>query len=186
VIGGAAGAFPPMIGWAAVTGDVSAVGIALFLLIFLWTRRTSGRWRSTAATTIAAPACHAAGGRGPRETKRQMLIYTLVLLPVALAPTVLGTVGWLYGGGALMLSLAFIRQAIAVWRRRRPKWPSAGAAHVPLLAALPRRSVRGPAARPDAGRMSDAMSSPAPAIATGTANSAARTWSSRPSWWRWW
>ncbi len=71
VIGGAAGAFPPMIGWAAV---------------------------------------------GPRETKRQMLIYTLVLLPAALAPTVLGTVGWLYGGVALMLGLAFIGQAIAVWR----------------------------------------------------------------------
>jgi protoheme IX farnesyltransferase len=53
---------------------------------------------------------------GPRETKRQMLIYTLILLPVALAPTVLGTVGWLYGGASLLLSLAFIGQAIAVWR----------------------------------------------------------------------
>jgi protoheme IX farnesyltransferase len=53
---------------------------------------------------------------GPRETKRQMLIYTLVLLPVALAPTLLGAVGWIYGGTALALSLAFIGHAVAVWR----------------------------------------------------------------------
>jgi protoheme IX farnesyltransferase len=53
---------------------------------------------------------------GPRETKRQMLAYTIVLLPVALAPTLLGAVGWAYGGTALVLSLAFIAHAVAVWR----------------------------------------------------------------------
>jgi protoheme IX farnesyltransferase len=53
---------------------------------------------------------------GPRETKRQMLIYTLVLVPAALAPTVLGAVGWLYGAVALVLSLAFVAHAVAVWR----------------------------------------------------------------------
>jgi len=117
VIGGAAGAFPPMIGWAAVTGDVSAVGIALFLLIFLWTPPhfwALALYRSDDYRRAGVPMLPVVAG--PRETKRQMLIYTLVLLPVALAPTVLGTVGWLYGGVALMLSLAFIGQAIAVWR----------------------------------------------------------------------
>ena len=117
VIGGAAGAFPPIIGWAAVTGDVSAVGIALFLLIFLWTPPhfwALALYRSDDYRRAGVPMLPVVAG--PRETKRQMLIYTLVLLPVALAPTVLGTVGWLYGGVALMLSLAFIGQAIAVWR----------------------------------------------------------------------
>jgi protoheme IX farnesyltransferase len=52
---------------------------------------------------------------GPRETKRQMLIYTLLLVPVALAPTLLGSVGWLYGAVALAMSAAFIAQAVAVW-----------------------------------------------------------------------
>jgi protoheme IX farnesyltransferase len=53
---------------------------------------------------------------GPRETKRQMLIYTLVLAPVALAPTLLGAVGWLYGGVALAMSFVFIGHAVVVWR----------------------------------------------------------------------
>src|SRR5437764_1043579 len=53
---------------------------------------------------------------GPRETKRQMLLYTLLLAPVALAPTLLGSVGWLYGAVALVMSLAFIAHGIAVWR----------------------------------------------------------------------
>ena len=117
VIGGAAGAFPPMIGWAAATGDVSAVGIALFLLIFLWTpphfwalalyRREDYRRAGVPMLPVVA---------GPRETKRQMLIYTLLLLPVSLAPTLLGAVGWVYGAVALALSLGFVGHAIAVWR----------------------------------------------------------------------
>ena len=92
-------------------------GIALFLLIFLWTPPhfwALALYRSDDYRRAGVPMLPVVAG--PRETKRQMLIYTLVLLPVALAPTVLGTVGWLYGGVALMLSLAFIGQAIAVWR----------------------------------------------------------------------
>ena len=99
---------------------------------------------------------------GPRETKRQMLLYTLVLLPVALAPTLLGAVGWIYGAVALALSLAFIGHAVAVWRTPTTRAASRGAADVLLLAALSRRPVRRPAARPrrgpDTGRMSVAMS----------------------------
>ena len=117
VIGGAAGAFPPMIGWAAVTGDVSAVGIALFLLIFLWTPPhfwALALYRSDDYRRAGVPMLPVVAG--PRATKLQMLVYTLVLVPVALAPTLLGAVGWLYGAVAVALSAGFIGHAIAVWR----------------------------------------------------------------------
>jgi len=117
VIGGAAGAFPPMIGWAAVTGNVSAVGIALFLLIFLWTPPhfwALALYRSDDYRRAGVPMLPVVAG--PRATKWQMLAYTLVLVPVALAPTLLGAVGWLYGAVALALSAGFIGHAIAVWR----------------------------------------------------------------------
>src|SRR6185437_926066 len=117
VIGGAAGAFPPMIGWAAVTGNVSAVGIALFLLIFLWTPPhfwALALYRSDDYRRAGVPMLPVVVG--PRETKRQMLIYTLLLVPVALAPTLLGAVGWFYGAVALAMSLAFVGYAVRVWR----------------------------------------------------------------------
>src|SRR5437763_3249057 len=117
VIGGAAGAFPPMIGWAAATGDVSLVGVALFLLIFLWTPPhfwALALYRSDDYRRAGLPMLPVVAG--PRETKRQMLLYTLLLAPVALAPTLLGSVGWLYGAVALVMSLAFIAHGIAVWR----------------------------------------------------------------------
>ena len=117
VIGGAAGAFPPMIGWAAATGEVSSVGIALFLLVFLWTPPhfwALALYRSEDYRRAGVPMLPVVAG--PRETKRQMVIYTLLLLPVAIAPTLLGAVGWVYGTVALALSLGFIGHAIAVWR----------------------------------------------------------------------
>jgi protoheme IX farnesyltransferase len=117
VIGGAAGAFPPMIGWAAVTGDVSAVSIALFLVVFLWTPPhfwALALYRCDDYRRAGVPMLPVVAGA--RETKRQMLIYTVLLAPVALAPTLLGTVGWLYGGVAVALSLAFIGHAVQVWR----------------------------------------------------------------------
>jgi len=117
VIGGAAGAFPPMIGWAAVTGDVSAVGVALFLLIFLWTPPhfwALALYRSDDYRRAGVPMLPVVAG--PRATKLQMLVYTLVLVPVALAPTLLGAVGWLYGAVAVALSAGFIGHAIGVWR----------------------------------------------------------------------
>src|SRR6476469_1836827 len=92
-IGGAAGAFPPMIGWAAVTGDVSAVGLALCLLIFLWTPPhfwALSLYRSEDYRRAGVPMLPVVAGA--RETKRQMLIYTFVLLPVALVPTLMGAV----------------------------------------------------------------------------------------------
>jgi protoheme IX farnesyltransferase len=117
VIGGAAGAFPPMIGWAAATGDVSAVGLALFLLIFLWTPPhfwALALYRSDDYRRAGVPMLPVVAGA--RETKRQMLLYTLVLLPVALAPALLGAVGWIYGAVAAAMSVAFVGHAIGVWR----------------------------------------------------------------------
>jgi protoheme IX farnesyltransferase len=122
VIGGAAGAFPPMIGWAAATGEVSLASIALFALIFFWTPPhfwalalvKSGDYARAGVPMLPVVA-------GARETKRQMLIYTLLLLPIALAPTALGIAGWIYGGAALLLGLLFVLAAVRVWYDETPR-----------------------------------------------------------------
>src|SRR6202521_2092390 len=94
VIGGAAGALPPLIGWAAVTGDVGWGAIALFAIIFFWT--PPHFW----ALSLYRAGEYAAAGvpmlpvvAGARETKRQMLLYTLVLWPVTAVPWLLGLAG---------------------------------------------------------------------------------------------
>jgi heme o synthase len=117
VIGGAAGAFPPMIGWAATTGDIGWGAIALFAIIFFWT--PPHFW----ALSLSRASEYAGAGvpmlpvvAGPRETKRQMLLYTLVLWPATLIPWFLGVAGTLYGVLALLLSAAFTGSAIQVWR----------------------------------------------------------------------
>jgi heme o synthase len=117
VIGGAAGAFPPIIGWAAVTGDIGWGAIALFAIIFFWT--PPHFW----ALSLYRTGDYAAAGvpmlpvvAGPRETKRQMLLYTLVLWPAAAAPWLLGVAGGLYVAGALLLSAVFTGVAIQVYR----------------------------------------------------------------------
>jgi protoheme IX farnesyltransferase len=117
VIGGAAGALPPLIGWAAVTGDVGWGAIALFAIIFFWT--PPHFW----ALSLYKADEYAAAGipmlpvvAGPRETKKQMLLYTLVLWPVTAAPWLLGVSGPLYAVGAGGLSLLFTVSAIRVWR----------------------------------------------------------------------
>ena len=117
VIGGAAGAFPPMIGWAAVTGDISLGSLVLFALIFVWTPPQF--W----ALSLFRRGDYAKAGlpmlpvvAGERETKRQMLIYTALLLPVGLLPAVLGVVGPGAGVGAAVLGGLFLICALRVWR----------------------------------------------------------------------
>jgi heme o synthase len=116
VIGGAAGAFPPMIGWAAVTGDVSVLSIAMFAIIFLWT--PPHFW----ALALYRSADYAAAGvpmlpnvAGVRETTKQIVLYTLLLLPASAAPFALGAATIVYGVGATLLSLAFVALAVRVW-----------------------------------------------------------------------
>jgi protoheme IX farnesyltransferase len=117
VIGGAAGAFPPMIGWATVTGDIGWGAIALFAIIFFWT--PPHFW----ALSLYRTGDYAAAGvpmlpvvAGASETKWQMLLYTLVLWPVSLAPWLLGVAGAPYGAGALVLSALFTGAAVLVRR----------------------------------------------------------------------
>src|SRR5690348_6423924 len=117
VIGGAAGALPPVVGWAAVTGNVGVPALVLFALIFFWT--PPHFW----ALSLYRAADYAKAGvpmlpvvAGARETKKQMLAYTLVLWPIALAPALIGVAGWLYGGTALCLSALFTLSALRVWR----------------------------------------------------------------------
>ena len=117
VIGGAAGAFPPMIGWAAVTGDVGWGAIALFAIIFFWTPPhfwALSLYRAGDYATAGVPMLPVVAG--PVETKRQMLLYTLVLWPVALAPWLLGVTGRIYVAGALLLNVLFTGAAIQVCR----------------------------------------------------------------------
>ena len=116
VIGSAAGAFPPMIGWAAVTGDIGWGAIALFAIIFFWTPPhfwALSLYRTADYATAGVPMLPVVAG--PAETKRQMLVYTLVLWPVSVAPWLLGVGGLLYGVGALLLSALFTGSAILVW-----------------------------------------------------------------------
>jgi heme o synthase len=117
VIGGAAGAFPPMIGWAAVTGGIEAGSLALFALIFLWTPPhfwALALFRCRDYARAGVPMLPVVAGE--RATKVQMFIYTLVLLPVAVAPGLLGVAGPVYLTGAAVLGLTFVAAAWSVLR----------------------------------------------------------------------
>lgn len=117
VIGGAAGAFPPMIAWAAVTGDVSLQSISLFLIIFMWTPPhfwalalcKSGDYEEVGVPMLPVVA-------GERETRRQIMLYSLLLVPVTLSPVALGFAGWLYAGATAGLGLVFLALAARLAR----------------------------------------------------------------------
>jgi protoheme IX farnesyltransferase len=121
VIGGAAGAFPPMIGWAAVTGSLSFEPILLFLIIFFWTPPhfwALALYKADDYKRAGIPMLPVVAG--DINARWQILLYTLVLVPLAIAPWPLGYTGALYGmtsvvTGAIMLVLAF-----QVLRERRP------------------------------------------------------------------
>ena len=115
VIGGAAGAFPPMIGWAAVTGTVGLEPIALFLIIFMWTPPhfwSLSLYREGDYAKAGIPMLPVVAGT--TETKRQILIYAVLLAPLSLAPALVGAAGMLYGAVAFALSLIFVLYALRV------------------------------------------------------------------------
>jgi protoheme IX farnesyltransferase len=119
VIGGAAGAFPPMIGWAAVSGHVSLASIALFLLIFMWTPPhfwSLALFRAEDYARAGVPMLPVVAGA--RATKIQILAYTLILFPLALAPWILGIAGHLYGVSAAVLGGIFILAATSLFADR--------------------------------------------------------------------
>src|SRR5215471_4456404 len=114
VIGGAAGAFPPMIGWAAASGGVGLESVLLFLIIFLWTPPhfwALSLLRSGEYARAGIPMLPVVAGRA--ETRRQILLYTAVLVPVSLAPWLFGYAGLVYGVVAVAAG-AFL--ALLAWR----------------------------------------------------------------------
>jgi protoheme IX farnesyltransferase len=119
VIGGAAGAFPPVIGWAAATGDVTLLPLLLFTLIFLWT--PPHFW----ALSLFVRSDYAAAGvpmlpvvSGARVTRQQIALYTLPMTAAAVAPWPLGLTGAIYGVAAAALSALFLALALGVLANR--------------------------------------------------------------------
>lgn len=115
VIGGAAGAFPPMIGWVAVTGDVTVMPVLLFMLIFIWT--PPHFW----ALALFVKTDYASAGipmmpvvRGEKSTRRQIFAYSVLLAATAIAPWVLGYTSMVYGVGSALLSAVFVLLALRV------------------------------------------------------------------------
>jgi protoheme IX farnesyltransferase len=117
VIGGAAGAFPPLLGWAAAIGDVSTLPAILFAIIFLWT--PPHFW----ALALFVKTDYAAAGipmlpvtAGAKATRAQIILYSLALAACAVAPWLLALTGAIYGVAAGLLSAIFVLFAVRVWR----------------------------------------------------------------------
>jgi heme o synthase len=117
VIGGAAGAFPPLVGWAAATGEVSLTAVYLFLIVFFWTpphfwalalvkQKDYGRVGVPMAPNVW----------GDRHTMRQMLLYTIILIPVSLGPVTYGGLGAVYGVLAAVLGAWLLWDVVSVMR----------------------------------------------------------------------
>ena len=149
VIGGAAGAVPPLVGWAAATGNLTLPALFLFLIVFFWT--PPHFWALAlvikrdyeAARIPMLPVV-----RGDRETARQIVWYSIVLVAVTLLPFAWHTAGVLYLSAALLLGALFLRLA---WRLRRETTTARARRALQVLAPLPRAAVRrargGPADR---------------------------------------
>jgi protoheme IX farnesyltransferase len=119
VIGGAAGAFPPLIGWVAATGDISVLPVLLFAIIFLWT--PPHFW----ALSLFVRTDYANAGvpmlpvvAGVTNTRRQILLYTLPMIAAAVAPWAMGLTGWIYGAASIALNAVFLLLAVAVFANK--------------------------------------------------------------------
>jgi len=115
VIGGAAGALPPLIGWTAATGSVAIEPVLLFLIIFFWTPPhfwALSLYRTEDYARAGIPMLPVVAG--DQETRRQILLYTLVLAPLGAAPWILGYAGLAYGVVALVTGSAMIALALRV------------------------------------------------------------------------
>jgi protoheme IX farnesyltransferase len=121
VIGGAAGALPPVIGWVAVTGDIGLPALLLFTMVFYWT--PPHFW----ALALRIKKDYAAAGvpmlpvvRGDRETGRQIALYSLILVAITLAFFSVARMGFVYLAVAVVLGAVFVYQALAMWRDGTP------------------------------------------------------------------
>ena len=126
VIGGAAGAFPPLVGWAAATGRVDITAVYLFLIVFYWTPphfwalALNKQKDYGSAGVPMAPLVW-----GETETKKQMVWYSVVLVALTLLPLAFGAFGWVYAVSAVLLGARFMRDVIVVWRATdyvKPAW----------------------------------------------------------------
>jgi protoheme IX farnesyltransferase len=117
VIGGAAGAIPPVVGWAAVTNEISLSALIMFAIVTAWTpphfwalsMNYASDYRRAGVPMLPVVA-------GPDETKRQILAYSLVLVAVSLSLALLGEAGYLYFGAASFLGAAFVYYAYRLWK----------------------------------------------------------------------
>lgn len=119
VIGGAAGAFPPMIGWACVTGSVSLESIILFLIIFMWTPPhfwALALFKNSDYRAAGVPMMPVVAGE--TATRHQILGYSVLLAPLGIAPYLLGYSSFFFGAAAAVLGTVFLALAYDVWRKR--------------------------------------------------------------------
>jgi protoheme IX farnesyltransferase len=117
VIGGAAGSFPPMIGWAAVTGSVGIESVLMFLIIFMWTPPhfwALALYRSRDYERVGVPMLPVVAGA--EETRRQIWLYSIALVPLAVLPSIVGLGGIAYAIAAVGLGSVFLHLA---WRVRK-------------------------------------------------------------------
>jgi protoheme IX farnesyltransferase len=120
VIGGGAGAFPPLIGWVAATGEISLMPVLLFAIIFFWTPPhfwALALFVKTDYAAVGIPMLPVVAGE--KETRKQILIYSVLLLPLSVLPWWVGGTGAVYGVGAAVLSLVFLAFALRVGLRER-------------------------------------------------------------------
>ncbi len=125
VIGGAAGAFPPLIGWAAVTGGIDVLPLLLFAIIFCWTPPhfwALSLWASADYERVGVPMLPVVAGA--RSTRRHIMAYTLLLVAVTLLPWALHLAGPIYGISAMALGVGF---TVGAWRVLRDRQDAAGA-----------------------------------------------------------
>ena len=111
VIGGAAGAFPPVIGWAAVTGSVDLIPLVLFAIIFIWTPPhfwSLALWANDDYKRAGVPMLPVVSGA--KETRRQIMLYTIIMVPLTLVPVAMGFSGVPYGVAAGLLGLVFLER----------------------------------------------------------------------------
>ncbi|MEH6683183.1 MAG: heme o synthase [Qipengyuania sp.] len=115
VIGGGAGAFPPLIGWVAVTGEITLMPVLLFAIIFMWTPPhfwALALFVKTDYANVGIPMMPVV--KGETSTRRQILIYAALLVPIAAAPWFIGGTSFVYGVASLALSLAFLALSVPV------------------------------------------------------------------------
>ncbi|MEL6872520.1 MAG: heme o synthase [Pseudomonadota bacterium] len=128
VIGGAAGAFPPMIGWAAVTGSVSLESMMLFAIIFVWTPPhfwALALYRCRDYERVGVPMLPVVAGGD--ATRTQILVYSLVMAPLGVAPAFTSLAGPVYGAFAAVLGAIFVWRAVEVYRAREGRSADAAA-----------------------------------------------------------